>query len=198
VDLDRAFAVVECSDGGFLLAGITKSFGAGETDLWLVRTDDSGHHLWNRTYGGPLPDAGYQAMGMGDGGFAIAGSTNNFGGGNADFWLVRTDSSGSHLWNYTFGKAGNEAAYAAVSMGGGDFALAGYTDSAGEGKDDAWLVRLHVEPPTTTPSTGTTAPPPIPGFPWLATLSGLVAALTLLLAKRRQAQAKESRTTRRL
>jgi hypothetical protein len=91
---DEARSIVETSDGGYALAGHTRSFGAGVDDFWLVKTDVSGSMEWNRTYGGTLSDYAYSLVATSDGGYAIAGSTQSFSAGGFDFWLVKTDETG--------------------------------------------------------------------------------------------------------
>jgi hypothetical protein len=49
---EEAFSIIQTEDGGFALAGDTASFTPWFNDIWLVRTDSDGQHLWNRTYGG--------------------------------------------------------------------------------------------------------------------------------------------------
>ena len=46
--LDYAYSVINTSDGGFALAGYTYSDGAGSSDMWLVKTDDTGQMEWER------------------------------------------------------------------------------------------------------------------------------------------------------
>jgi hypothetical protein len=91
---DYAYSVVQTSDGGYALAGHTRSFGAGSTDFWLVKTDASGNAQWNKTYGGTEFDAAYALVETGDGGYALAGITLSYGASNSDFWLVKTDENG--------------------------------------------------------------------------------------------------------
>jgi len=139
---DVAESVVETSDGGYALAGYTDSFGAGNSDFWLVKTDAAGNHLWNVTYGGSSADYARSVVQTGDGGYALAGYTDSFGAGGQDFWLVKADASGNHLWNSTFGGASSDVAYSVVQTGDGGYALAGYTDSFGAGVYDFWLVKI--------------------------------------------------------
>jgi predicted secreted protein len=93
-DFDRAHSLVQTSDGGYALAGVTLSFGAGEYDVWLVKTDASGNREWNRTYGGEVNDRAYSLVETSDGGFALAGETDSFGAGGSDFWLIKTNEQG--------------------------------------------------------------------------------------------------------
>ena len=138
---DGAYALVETSDGGFALTGSTDSFGAGNADFWLVKTDASGNMEWNQTYGGAENDGAYALVETSDGGFALTGFTDSFGAGDVDFWLVKTDGSGNVEWNQTYGGASFDGAYALVETSDGGFALTGETDSFGAGDTDFWLVK---------------------------------------------------------
>jgi hypothetical protein len=86
---DRAYSIVQASDGGYAIAGYTQSFGAGLDDFWLVKTDADGNAQWNKTYGGTNTDWVMSIVQTNDGGYATAGFTKSFGAGNGDFWLVK-------------------------------------------------------------------------------------------------------------
>lgn len=102
-DADVGHSVRVAGDGGFVVAGITKSFGSGGWDVYLLRTDSEGRLLWNRTYGGPDDDMGRSVQVTSDGGCIVAGSTKSYGSGKSDVYLVKTDSEGDMLWSKTFG-----------------------------------------------------------------------------------------------
>lgn len=89
-DSDVAYALVQTSDGGYALAGLTYSFGVGQGDFWLVKTDASGNAQWNKTYGGASNDFADALVQTIDGGYALAGVTESFGAGGDDLWLVKT------------------------------------------------------------------------------------------------------------
>jgi len=91
---DYARSLVQTSDGGYALAGFTQSFGAGETDFWVVKTDSSGNIQWNQTYGGQKGDSVWAIVQTADGGYALAGQTASFGAGEGDAWLIKTDEYG--------------------------------------------------------------------------------------------------------
>jgi len=91
---EYAHSLIVTSDGGFALAGCTRSFGAGLEDFWLVKTDTYGNMEWNMTYGGEEWERAYELVVTSDGGYALAGYTRSFGAGLEDFWLVKTDEHG--------------------------------------------------------------------------------------------------------
>jgi hypothetical protein len=138
---DWGYSLVQTSDGGYVIAGQTDSFGAGSGDFWLVKTDEFGNMEWNRTYGGTSQDTAYSLVVTSDGGYAIAGHTYSFGAGHADFWLVKTDSSGNLEWNQTYGGTGNEFVHSLVLTSDGGYAILGYTSSFGIGLEDFWLIK---------------------------------------------------------
>jgi len=141
-DEDCAYSIVlQTSDGGFVLAGSTYSFGAGGSDFWLVKTDWLGNMRWNKTYGGLGDDEAHFVVRSADGGFAVVGTTNSFGATGYDVWLIKIDSSGNMLWNKTYGGVGSDEAWSVVNTADGGFALAGWTASFGAGSGDLWLVK---------------------------------------------------------
>ena len=123
---EEAYSVIETIDGGFMIAGFTNSFGSGNYDYWLVKTDSNGQMQWNQTYGGPSWDEARSVIQLNDGGYAIAGMTASFGAGSNDFWLLKTDVDGNIEWNQTYGTESYEKAYSLVESSDGGFALAGY------------------------------------------------------------------------
>jgi hypothetical protein len=86
--------MVATSDGGYALAGWTRSFGAGNEDFWLIKTDESGNKEWDWAYGGTESEWARSLVETSDGGYALAGGTKPFGAGYEDFWLVKSDENG--------------------------------------------------------------------------------------------------------
>ncbi len=138
---DYALSVIQTSDGGYVLAGYTSSFGAGKDDAWLVKTDSAGAMKWNKTFGGNGSDYASSVVQTNDGGYAFAGSTDSFGAGSKDAWLVKTDSSGNAQWNKTYGGTDFDVGSSVVQTSNGGFALAGFTNSSGFGGYDFWLIK---------------------------------------------------------
>ncbi|MFX1441732.1 MAG: hypothetical protein ACFFFD_15940 [Promethearchaeota archaeon] len=139
-------SILECSDGGFLVAG---KLVTDEPRIWLVRTDANGNHLWNRTYGGVQPAVGPVVSEMvecAEGGFAIFGSGPDSDSGDSDYYLVRIDDDGTVLWNYTYNDGWMDSPAdrrGLVQCSDGGFAMLGYRrDYAWQSPySDVWLVR---------------------------------------------------------
>jgi len=142
-NLDTCRSLIKTSDGGYALVGYTNSYGAGNLDFWLVKTDSSGNAQWNKTYGGTNYDIACSVVQTIGGGYAIAGYTNSYGVGSDDFWLVKTDSAGNAQWNKTYGGAGYDDAWSVIQTIDEGYALTGYTDSYGAGSTDVWLVKTN-------------------------------------------------------
>jgi hypothetical protein len=121
---DVAYSLVQTHDGGFALAGYsgTPNFYG---DFLLVKTDGLGNELWSQTYGGSYEDFGaYALVQVNDGGYALAGGLG-IDGIQRDFWLVRTDFSGTELWNRTYGGIRDDIAFSMTRTYDGGYALAG-------------------------------------------------------------------------
>jgi len=138
-DYEYVRSMVQTSDGGYALAGLT---GYYAYSVWLVKTDSAGNMQWNKTYeGSSWVECVIQT---GDGGYALVGTI--YSGeytGKWDFWLIKVDSSGNMIWNQVYGGAYEDDAYSMVQTSDGGYALAGWTDSydVGWGYGDFWLVK---------------------------------------------------------
>jgi hypothetical protein len=92
---DWVYSVQQTSDGGYIVAGGTISFGAGMGDILLIKTDANGNLQWAKTYGGTNWDDAFSVQQTSDGGYIVAGETQSFGAGWSDFLLIKTDANGS-------------------------------------------------------------------------------------------------------
>ncbi len=144
---NSASSIQETSDGGFTVAGSTRSFGAGGSDVWVLRLDQDGNVVWENAYGGTGDDFAYSVQQVSDGGFIVAGGTRSFGAGNFDDWVLRLDNDGSVVWENAYGGAGDDWANSVQQTFDSDgnpsgFIVAGSTFSFGAGGRDAWVLRL--------------------------------------------------------
>jgi len=128
IDEDRGYSVLQAREGGYIIVGGTKSFGTGDFDLYLIKTDQLGETLWTRTYGGTGFDMGYSISNTLDGCYIITGRKS---GANGGVWLLKISGNGDTLWSRTFG--GN-CGYAVKQT-----ADSGYIIAGSNGK--IWLVK---------------------------------------------------------
>jgi uncharacterized delta-60 repeat protein len=138
---DEGYSVRQTSDSGYIIAGVTNSFGAGSNDVYLVKTDAYGDTLWTRTYGGTNDDQGYSVQQTSDGGYVIAGFTQSFGAGNYDVWLIKTNASGDTLWAKTCGGANDDRGYSVQQTSDSGYIVTGFTKSFGAGLEDVYLIK---------------------------------------------------------
>jgi len=140
---DEGWSVQQTSDSGYIVAGWTMSFGAGEADVYLIKSNASGDTQWTRTYGGFSDDEGYSVQQTSDDGYVIAGETYSFGAGYRDVYLIKTSASGDTLWTRTYGGTNGDGGYSVQQTADGGYIVAGYTESFGAGNEDVYLVRTN-------------------------------------------------------
>jgi hypothetical protein len=140
---DCCWSGQQTSDGGYFLAGYTKSFGLDSFDVYVVKTDSTGDTLWTKTYGGSGNDKGIAAQQTIDGGYIIGGKTTSYGVGNVDLWLIKTNSLGDTLWTKTIGGVESEGCRALQQTSDTGYILAGWTTSFGAGSYDLYLVKTN-------------------------------------------------------
>ena len=135
---DLALSVQQTSDGGFIIAGGTKSFGSGEEDIWVLRLDSSGNVVWQKSYG---PGEGRSVKQTSEGGFIVAGFTGTFTP-VADAFVFKLDPSGGVVWSMTYGGGDFDAAFSVQQTSDGGYLVGGSTRSFAVGIEDAWILRL--------------------------------------------------------
>jgi len=134
-------SVRQTNDGGYVIAGYTKSFGAGNFDVYLIKTKTNGDTLWTKTYGGINDDVASTALQTTDGGYIIVGKTVSFGIG-IDIYLIKTDSNGNLLWNKTLGGIGQDEGYDIQSTPDGGYIITAQTHSFGAGGSDICIIKI--------------------------------------------------------
>ncbi|KPL17281.1 MAG: hypothetical protein AMS23_05550 [Bacteroides sp. SM1_62] len=140
-DFDGCRNIQPTSDKGYILVGDTKSFGAGDSDVYLIRTDESGDTLWTKTCGGENYDRGYSLVQTLDG-YLIAGATESFGAGSRDVYIIRTNLSGDTLWTKTLGAVGYDMANFIQRTYDDGYIIVGETESYGALESDIFLIKI--------------------------------------------------------
>ena len=130
------------SDGGYIMAGYTDSYGNGKNDVWLIKTDFTGEKEWSRVYGGKMDDYGWGVTETLDRGFVVVGETFSYGNGQSDIYIFKVDSSGNKIWDNTFGGMAEDVGYSIANSDDGGYLIASQTRSYGKGGSDGMLVKF--------------------------------------------------------
>ncbi len=139
---DFASAIQQTTDGGFVLAGSTYSYGAGNGDVWLLKLDANGNIQWQKTYGGTGNEEADSIQQTTDGGYIVAGYTFSYGAGSSDFFILKIGTSGNVQWQKTYGGGAQDAAHFIHQTSDGGYIVAGETYSYGSGSSDFFVLRL--------------------------------------------------------
>jgi len=168
---DQLTAVIQTSDGGYLLGGYSYSGVSGDksepsrgsADYWIVKTDSSGSKQWDKRFGGIYNDQLYSIRQTTDGGYLLGGyswspvsgdkSEANHGPGNTcDYWIIKINPSGIQEWDHCYGGNENDELYSLQQTRDGGYVLAGYSWSGISGDktqanfgavntSDIWMVK---------------------------------------------------------
>lgn len=130
-DYDEAVGVEQTTDGGYIVIGLTVSYGAGSGDALVLKLNPSGTIQWQKTYGGPMNEDLYSIHQTTDGGFIAVGYTDSFGAGGLDWWILKLDSLGAITWQKAFGFNLYDYAIAIQETSDGQYIVAGTVTSGG-------------------------------------------------------------------
>ena len=156
---DRAYGLVRSFDGGYIMAGFSESDDAdisntkGSYDFWLVKVNDQGGLVWERSFGGSGIDVAYDIERTEDNAYVVVGHTfstdkdvsENHGG--SDAWLIKINESGELLWERTYGGSNFDTANSVKQTADGGFLIAGNSRSndqdleANAGENDMWVIK---------------------------------------------------------
>ncbi len=171
-DVDFVTSIISTEDQGYLVAGTSGSSDGditnpkGQWDIWIIKLDENGNLLWEKSFGGSENDAVPSIYPAEDQGYIIAGASNSSDGdvsenfGIGDIWILKIDSNGNVLWQKSFGGSENEFARSIFLTADGGLIIGGDSKSSdgdvGEnnGDYDYWVFKL-------SPLTSTTNETPL-------------------------------------
>lgn len=133
--------ILACSDGNYIAYGETNSFGAGGTDLFLVKFDANGNVIWQRTCGGASAEWASGGVCEVSDGYVVSGSTQSFGAGFWDVFVEKLDLSGGSLWAKSWGSGGGDGGGEPLPAGNDDVWVSGGC-FVGSNNHDALLLRI--------------------------------------------------------
>ncbi len=145
--LDYTNFITQTSDGGYIAAGLTTSFGAGGEDVWILKLNADGSIAWQKTYGGGANETAYYVQETFDlqgnaEGYIAAGITRSFDAGDWDGWILKLNTDGTISWQKTYGMAGSDHIISIQQTLDSGYIATGCTTSFGAGNFDFWVLKL--------------------------------------------------------
>ena len=159
---------VSLATGGGYFIGATSNSNDGDvsghhgsattSDCWIIKLDEKGNKLWQRSFGGSLDDGVARIIPTSDNGFLFAARSNSNDGdvtghhgsvSNSDIWIVRIDSLGKILWQKSYGGSGTDAPFGLSRTDDNDYVIAGYSNSndgdvsGNHGGYDIWVLKIN-------------------------------------------------------
>jgi len=159
-DYDYASSIQETTDGEYIITGYTKSNNGditenkGGKDVWIIKLDNTGNIIWQKTYGGSYDDYAESIIETADSGYIVAGYTESNNGditenkGGRDAWIIKLDNTGNITWQKTYGGSEDDEAKSIQETTDGGYIIAGYTKSnngditENKGGYDVWIIKL--------------------------------------------------------
>ncbi|MCD4818706.1 MAG: T9SS type A sorting domain-containing protein [Candidatus Cloacimonetes bacterium] len=143
---DAANSICITPDNDFILAGYTNSFGAGNSDVYLIKTDADGNEVWSQTYGGSgWENAKAVCNAVGNDGYVTAGYTTSSESNSFDVLIVKINSNGNVQWVQVYGGDQFDTAESICRTSDDGYLLCGYTSSFGAGEDDIYLIKTDAD-----------------------------------------------------
>ncbi len=140
---DLAGAITRTSDGNLVIVGHGQSFNKnGDFDAYIVKLTPNGEMLWQRAFGGDELENANGVAATKDGGVIVVGTTESYGKGNKDIYLLKLDKDGIKEWQKTLGSKKDDIAYAITPSTDGNFIIAGTSDSYSKDNFDFYVTKI--------------------------------------------------------
>ncbi len=138
---DHGHSIIETPDNDFVITGETYSEGNGNNDIFLLKINQQGDSLWNKTFGGNLTDVGYDVSLCNDSSYIITGYTNSFGNGAFDMYILKVNQLGDTIWTKTIGGPLDDKAFSGIENKNHEIVLTGSTLNYNAKKQDGIIVK---------------------------------------------------------
>jgi len=141
---DDANGVIQTSDGGYAITGVSCSFGQGFASIYFVKTDSNGNTLWTKTYDRYWANYGWDLKQLDDNGYILLGTIKKTStGDNWDIHVIRTNENGDTLWTKVYGGIARDDACSIIKTNDGGFIIVGCTKSYGVGGYDSYIIKIN-------------------------------------------------------
>jgi hypothetical protein len=141
-DDEEGYSIKQTYDEGYIIAGSTKSFGAGGLDVYVFKIDSKGSILWERPFGGTSNDEAFAVNQTRDDGYIVTGYTKSKTKGGKDLWVIKLDPQGDREWDKTFGGSYDDEGRDIIELREGGYVVTGYTTAPGGSGKDLWILEL--------------------------------------------------------
>ncbi|NOZ73933.1 MAG: hypothetical protein GXO90_00930 [FCB group bacterium] len=152
--VDGSYTGIMDSDAPYAMDWDTEMYESGSTHTIRIRSIDiRGNYsdsapitlivfqTFQKIFGGSEADYCRSIQLTPDGGYILLGSTDSFGNGSSDVWLIKTDSKGNEEWSQTFGGSNRDLGFSVQLTTDGGYIIIGSTKSFGDGHEDSWLIK---------------------------------------------------------
>jgi hypothetical protein len=132
---DEAAYVEPCTDAGYIIVG-----GSYNGNLLILKTDSLSNEEWRQQYSGGF---GRCVKMTPDSGYVVIGSTDRYGAGGFDLWLLKLDQNGDSLWTHTYGGNYDDFGHTVEITADGGYIITGYMTLDEQGDLQAYLVKTN-------------------------------------------------------
>jgi hypothetical protein len=140
---EEANQLIATPDGGYAIAGLSRSDSNGGLDMWLIKVNKAGFRQWEKSFGGKDDDMAQSVTISTDGGYLLAGRSKSYHSGARSYkaYLVKVSAGGQLSWEWDYGGNKDDSFQSIISLHNGHIVAAGSTASNAKGAEDAWILK---------------------------------------------------------
>ena len=134
---ESGHSIIQKQDSNFVVLGNV------DNDVLMLELNNKGDVLWSQSYGGSQLDEAYHFEHTSDGGYIISGSTQSYGFGGSDIWLIKSGSNGLIEWNIYIGTEYDEQGGKIIQTEDNGYLVVGNRTHEQRGDSDVWLIKTN-------------------------------------------------------